>query len=139
MAMKLWRVMNSCRQLKGSHSAQTRHVQGFHLQLSSTLIKRKTSWPRGSQYRELNPEACNQVLGTRVTWFGKFSWKCIRQVRAPARKEMSRCPPKETRLIIFPFPYAVAQYSQQPQEDICFQKTFPDRGCWGTDMAPKLP
>lgn len=37
MAMKLWRVMSSGRQLKGWHSAPTGHVQGFCLQLFSTV------------------------------------------------------------------------------------------------------
>lgn len=104
------------------------------------IIRRKISWPGGSQYREVNPEACSRVLGKRITQCRSFDWKFIRQVRAPAKKkQMSRCPPKETRLVIFRFPDVAARYSQQPQEDMGFQETFPDKVCWGMEMAPKLP
>lgn len=56
---------------------------------------------------------------------------------------MSRCPPKETRLVTFRFSDAGARYSQQPRGaegwGMGLQKTFPDKVCWGLEMAPELP
>lgn len=89
-----------------------------------------------SEPRSLQPGLKEQESLTRCR---SFDWKFIRQVRAPAKQEMSRCPPKETRLVIFRFPDVAARYSQQPQEDMGFQETFPDKVCWGMEMAPKLP
>lgn len=56
-----------------------------------------------------------------------------------SKKRDVKVPTKETRLAIFRSPDVAAQYSQQPQEDTGFQETFPDKVCWGTEIAPTLP
>lgn len=78
------------------------------------IMMGKTSWLQGNQYREVNPEGCNLVLGTGITCSQKFNWKYISLARAPTRKKMSRCPLKGTGLVIFRFPDAAFQYFQQP-------------------------
>lgn len=103
------------------------------------IITRQTSWLQGNQYREVNPEGYKLVLVMKATQCLRFDWKFINLIRVPARKEMSRCPPKETRLVIFRFPDAAAQYSQHLWEDMDFQKSFPGEWvCWGMEMALKL-
>lgn len=76
--------------------------------------------------KEMIPEACSQVLVTRVTHCRRFSWKFIQRVSTPARKEMSRHLPKETRLLSFDFLMRLLDILKS-QEDLGFLETFPDK------------
>lgn len=82
-------------------------LQGFYLQLFSTAY-----YYYGENFLAPRSPIQSSEPQKATTWSWeqeplnakKFNWKCIRLVRAPIRKKMSRCPPKETRLVIFRFP-----------------------------------